>query len=381
MSSNKLLIGALVLSLIISANLALAADTGQDPSAAPQPPAPGETPRMVGASGALRHGNTVSVQLKGLADYLKKHNELSKFVLYVDGIRVIEGARLIGDDQLRFDFAPGKVPKETWGKLSNCIYSKDSFYIPEFQLAVGYGKEPLILGEKTYRLTYIEEGRFWLFAGLYAALLAVLISLAVKTSIIRDPCPDLAVAQRPFSLGKAQMAFWFIIVLPCFFFIWLITGSTESLTGSTLILLSISTMTTLISGYVDKSKDDKENAEQTAQENKLREAGEQLKVVPPEAQAKLRAEMEEANDRLSQIKSQAPPAASQKSQGFIKDILRDSYGVNLHRFQCAVWTGVLGAIFFSTTFCSLAMPDFSGTLLTLLGISNGTYVALKWPEK
>jgi hypothetical protein len=62
------------------------------------------------------------------------------------------------------------------------------------------------------------------------------------------------------------------------------------------------------------------------------------------------------------------------------DILSDANGVSFHRFQVAAWTLVLGIIFLIKVWELLAMPDFNGSLLALLGISAGTYLGLKIPE-
>src|SRR5262249_44334729 len=71
-----------------------------------------------------------------------------------------------------------------------------------------------------------------------------------------------------------------------------------------------------------------------------------------------------------------------KSRGVIRDILSDSAGtMGLHRFQIVAWTVVLGIIFASSVLTELSMPIFSPTLLTLMGISAGTYLGFKFPEK
>jgi hypothetical protein len=62
------------------------------------------------------------------------------------------------------------------------------------------------------------------------------------------------------------------------------------------------------------------------------------------------------------------------------DILSDANGVSFHRFQVAAWTLVLGIIFVIQVYKVLAMPNFDGSLLALLGISAGTYLGLKIPE-
>ena len=88
----------------------------------------------------------------------------------------------------------------------------------------------------------------------------------------------------------------------------------------------------------------------------------------------------------------APPAAgaaaaAQPAQPYVPtneywwvDILSDANGISFHRFQVAAWTLVLGIIFCIAVYKVLAMPDFNGSLLALLGISAGTYLGLKIPE-
>jgi len=44
-------------------------------------------------------------------------------------------------------------------------------------------------------------------------------------------------------------------------------------------------------------------------------------------------------------------------------------------------TIVLGIIFVSSVYNNLSMPEFSTTLLGLMGISSGTYIGFKFPEK
>ena len=85
----------------------------------------------------------------------------------------------------------------------------------------------------------------------------------------------------------------------------------------------------------------------------------------------------------STLIDQGKPAAvsSGESKGFITDVLRDSSGsISLHRFQMFVWTLVLGVIFISSVYKSLSMPQFSATLLGLMGISSGTYLGFQVPE-
>jgi len=45
------------------------------------------------------------------------------------------------------------------------------------------------------------------------------------------------------------------------------------------------------------------------------------------------------------------------------------------------WTVVLGIVFINAVQTDLAMPDFDATLLGLMGLSSGTYIGFKFPEK
>jgi hypothetical protein len=99
----------------------------------------------------------------------------------------------------------------------------------------------------------------------------------------------------------------------------------------------------------------------------------------------LKTEKAEKNARLAQVNNEIQELSAtmtpQQSEGFLADILTDASGISLHRFQIAVWTIVLGFIFAASIYNSLAMPQFSGTLLALMGISSGTYIGFKFPEK
>lgn len=65
----------------------------------------------------------------------------------------------------------------------------------------------------------------------------------------------------------------------------------------------------------------------------------------------------------------------------MRDIFCDGDGVSFHRFQMIVWTIVLGVVFVNAVHRDLAMPKFDSALLGLMGLSSGTYVGSKFPEK
>ena len=69
---------------------------------------------------------------------------------------------------------------------------------------------------------------------------------------------------------------------------------------------------------------------------------------------------------------------------WLYDLLSDKEGerevVSFHRFQILVWTLVLGITFVVQVWRHLAMPEFGGTLLGLMGVSAGTYIGFKFPK-
>lgn len=97
-------------------------------------------------------------------------------------------------------------------------------------------------------------------------------------------------------------------------------------------------------------------------------------AFPPESEQRL-------NALPSLIAAQEAMLAPSASQGFFYDILSDADGISFHRLQIAVWTVVLGIIFCDSIYHVLSMPNFSETLLGLMGISGGTYIGFKFPEK
>jgi hypothetical protein len=107
--------------------------------------------------------------------------------------------------------------------------------------------------------------------------------------------------------------------------------------------------------------------------------------VIPAPVAALQKELQEKTAALADVQAKLanlPPAPPPRvSSGFIKDLLREGNSVSFHRFQIAVWTIVLGIIFVRAVWHDLAMPDFDTTLLGLMGISSGTYLGFKIPDK
>lgn len=186
-------------------------------------------------------------------------------------------------------------------------------------------------------LTIFDPLRLGLgIAGLVLAI-AGFIVLAQKSDIVRDYRPTQAQLlpgqRRPYSLARCQMAFWFFLVFAALLLIWLITGDYNGIvTEQTLVLIGISASTGAFSAAIDSNKN-----------------------------------------------ATAPPTSPHTT--FLDDLLTDVNGIALHRYQMLAWTIALGFIFIYSAYEALATPSFDANLLTLLGISSGTYLGFKFPEQ
>jgi outer membrane murein-binding lipoprotein Lpp len=181
------------------------------------------------------------------------------------------------------------------------------------------------------------------------------------------------------------MAFWFSVVLASYIFIWLITDNYELITTGTLVLIGIGAGTGLGAVSINNNKADKtikQIQDLQKQQADLRQATDLLKAALPAAG--IEAKIGYNNFLDCQLTSNIDNLINGLREGkdnFINDILTDENGVSFHRLQMVVFTTVLGFVFVYTAYATLTMPDFSTTLLTMQGITAGTYLGFKIPEK
>src|SRR5262249_12428939 len=105
-------------------------------------------------------------------------------------------------------------------------------------------------------------------------------------------------------------------------------------------------------------------------------------AAPSDAQIPLQIAATQA--KLAELTAQRAawrPTAQQRPKSFFLDILSDENGVSFHRLQIVIWTLVLAILFVVSVAVSLEIPSFDATLLALMGISSGTYLGFKFPEK
>ncbi len=194
---------------------------------------------------------------------------------------------------------------------------------------------------------YFHEIKTWgsfgwvlivLFFGFFALLILTNNNM-LKDSL--DHLPDKEGKVPCYSFSKSQFAFWSFIVISSFIYIWGFTGDLQSINATALILLGITTATISTSNLISKS---------STADSKLA------------SYAKFR------------------DANSTSKNNFFRDILSDKNGMSIQRLQAVAFNIIFGIAFFKEVIIDYTMPEFSGTQLILLGLSNGTYAFLKKSE-
>ena len=394
-----------------------------DPNPAPkteQPQAPKADPPAPKVTKAYSIDRTppglrdrLIVEVENLSDAVKQGKINPRdFVLYLDdrsleGINAVPVASSTPDDKtvkLQFELQRTEKSRAAW----NALLGSPNSVAKWVSVSVGLPNQPALPTDAQISLRVFHRWWFVLACILLVLALIFFVWLSKRGWLIHDsnpPAPPPGKLQ-PYSLGLTQAAFWFFLVIGSFILIYLITGEYNTITDQALILIGIGTGTALGAAMIEQTKTDTSNqdlsglrperaklaalvAELTEQEadlkQKIQDAGanataedkttlQQTSISLQENQAKLievDRNIEDAEGRLSK------PV----SESFWKDILTDVNGITLHRFQIVIWTFILGSLFVYSVYRDLAMPEFNGTLLALMGISSGTYLGFKIPER
>jgi hypothetical protein len=277
----------------------------------------------------------VSVHVQNFGKLLDQINgNCANIVLFINGMP-IKGLKPESCDKplghVRYLLHRTDDSDDVWHKL----LGSPRHYAKPVDVSVGADAQFSIPSEvNDFYLESVPRGWFFLFIVLAVAFGFFVVTLCRRTSLIRSGSTTVPARQRPYSLSLFQMVFWFFFVIVAYVFVWLINDELDTITESVLALIGIGAATAIGATMIDKSKT-----------------------------------------------ATAPEAAFVASRGFLRDVLSDSDGISLHRFQMFVWTMVLGVIFVASVYKNLAMPEFSTTLLGLMGISSGTYLGFKVPEK
>jgi len=315
----------------------------EPPGAPPHRPDNGGAPNVYFAHSYLKEtdkaglDDRVSVHIQNFKTLLKQANgNCQGIVLFLDGMPIKSDKPQSCDPvtgHVRFRLLRDKDEKDDEIAWHTLLGQPDG-WTRRISVSVGSDQQFSIPSSATnFRLEIIPKPQFLAFMTFLALSLAIFIHLCRTTSLVRSgthPVPH----ERPYSLSLFQMSFWFFLVIAAYVFMWLITDELDTITDSVLALIGIGAATALAATLID-----------------------QKKTAP------------------------MPDEPGGLSKGFLNDVMSDPTGISLHRFQMFVWTIVLGVIFIGSVYKSLEMPQFSATLLGLMGISSGTYLGFKVPEK
>ncbi len=355
--------------------------------------AKGESPKNLPV---VKLRDTIAVSVQGLDKLLTREKCLEKdgeprsIVLYLN-LRpltdVVAGPPTDPEkDILMFPLNRTEASRDVWTYL----LGRPTFSDDKVVVSVGLDNQFAIPSSASVYLRVIPRVWFAFWLLIFGGLAVGFVILARRSDLLRDPVEAPYGARSPYSLSRAQAAWWFFLILASYLLIGMVTGDfLTSPTGTVLVLLGISAGTAAGSAFIDSSKSsrvsdardvarakilwgdiEKLSADVTALESVVNESGDPAKAQELADKAAL---LEEKRSVYRKLTNQ--------SEGILLDLLSDSSGVNFHRFQAAAWTAVLGIIFACHVYRDLAMPQFDETLLGLMGISSGTYLGLKIPEK
>jgi hypothetical protein len=375
---------ASVVLLLASSGAACAQDRSA-PAADPAPPAP----KVTSVIGTLEADDLIEVHVDHLAEWVSATNDPAKLIPYINGLGLHgnypdEVHARMNHLHYHLRITPGN--KDTW---INLLGATTGLRRP-VAFSVGLEKRSpfdTVFDSGTPLYLVVVDPVYGVIALVVVLVtLIVFVRLARTTNLIREARPETGDGlARPYNLGRTQMAFWFLLVCISYIVIWLITGALDTITSSLLVLMGISAGTALGEAMIDVDKVDSKADELialTAQKQAIDQGLSDMQSQPSAADPQ---RLEDARTRQFQIAQQlgklTAAGAPARSRGFVRDILSGGGDYSLHRFQIAVWTIVLGIMFLSSVYNSLTMPDFSPTLLGLMGISSGTYIGFKFPEK
>jgi hypothetical protein len=249
------------------------------------------------------------------------------------------------------------------------------------------------LGAASFEFEAIGVGRLLFALAAVVAVISLVWGHARTRTTLRDNfLPQIKPPDQTYSLARWQMAFWFTLIFAAFIYLFVILWDTNTITSQALGLMGISGLTALAAVAVDVVKDSPADAanrglqalglktyeDVVRVQQEIDDRQKELAGSPtPDRRKQLQIEIQDRDNVLRTYRARIKPFVT---QGWFKDITTDLNGTAIHRLQTVCWTFALGAVFIITVYRSLAMPEFNGNLLALMGISGAGYVGFKYPE-
>jgi len=341
----------------------------------------------------------ICVKVAHLTGLLNPQTDIKKVRLFINDIEVESsvplGWYLHGDGaDFKFLLQRNQDNNKTWNMLLGYPVFGKQFHRLPLSVSIGLtGQSAQPTKVNAFQFIRIDRTWFWGCIVVMAFYFWVLFWCAKKTPMLRDApadltplgIPGLSAGNAPYSLGKVQMAFWFSVVLCSFVFIWLITDNYDLITTGTLTLIGIGAATGLGAISITNNKAEgtiKKIKNLQAQQADLMQATALLTAALPAAGVQEQILYNNfLSGQLTTNINNLIDGLKTSNDNFFNDILTDENGVSFHRLQMVTFTAVLGFVFLYTAWATLTMPDFPPTLLTLQGITAGTYLGFKIPEK
>jgi hypothetical protein len=332
----------------------------------------------------------ITVALEGLDNWMRATGKPARDLrLYLAGHKLTKSSPTLASTQgeyLKFHLEIDPGDRDAWVQI---LYEARQGSDNKIPMSIGWKDNMQAFDSKVELALMVYPSYTFVVVGLLVVVLVITLILSSRTDLLRDgTAAPVLPARLPYNLGRVQMAFWFYLVITAYIYVWLITGEYNTVTNSVLALIGISAATGVATVLVDQQKAQEVVTQRTTletQQSALIARINDLSAGKPEPGSQLDQELQQKKNSLTEVQAQLahtpPPPAAAVSRGFFKDILSSGDGVGFHRFQMVVWTLVFGIIFVRSVYRELAMPDFDASLLGLMGLSSGTYIGFKFPEK
>lgn len=348
---------------------------------------------------SMELGNPVSIDATSdFSDWYRTSQQNGNLPqVFVNGLALSEASlRLVDAGASHFEFVLNRtmINPQMWQSIRG---RSEADPLGVRQVHLSFGNSGLInsqLGTQKVEFVLLQRKSILLWSAIAFSLLLFFIILSIKSNILRDGRIAAGATRPPMSLARTQMAIWLFLVMITYVWIWLITDELNTVTPSVLGLMGISAGTYLSAAAIDQNRSTQSPMLRTLTEqvDSLRLSINELDQQQTDVDGLESAEVEAigaARESLLARKAQlektittlrASGTKVKGQSGAIMQLLSDDTGVRLHRFQIFAWTIVLGVIFVTKAVSELNMPEFSATLLGVMGISSGTYLGFKFPE-
>jgi hypothetical protein len=258
-------------------------------------------------------GKTLTLRVDNLAAA-----DCKSLVLFVDGLP-IDGVPpdCSKAGEVRYTLAVNEKNADAW----HTLFARAPGCCRDVSVSAGTGIRQLPTDVLSERMQIVNGVR-WLVTIVIALLAVVAICiLRWRTTLLTN-------------LPRLQIAFFAVVILVAYGYIWSTTGEAATLNGSALALLGIGAGTVVGNAILASAR---------------------RVTIAGAAQA---------------IANTGIAAPSETAVRF-----------HLHALQSAVWTVVIGVIFVGAAYRTLQMPDLDGRVLLILGISAGTYLAFAFKKQ